>query len=316
MRTARRLSQRAIATVNGDAVEGGFKSRSCHNEPVAPPVSERLLPNCVIVGAPKAGTTSLAAYLSAHPAVFMSPAKELRFFDDDSRWARGGDWYAMQFRGSHRHVVRGEATPTYLSSSLAAARMAELVPGAKLIALLREPGARAYSEYNFALGYGAEVPSFESIVGGCEDLPTEGDSPFLWRSRYLPQLQAYSQFLGHGQMLILLFEELRHDPEGTFERVCSFLEVEPLAPGNLGTVYNSSRRFRSPALRLFMEGVWTSLPRGLMERLDRLNSVPVEYPPLSDTLAHRLNELFASENAALARWLDLDLSSWDMAVSQ
>lgn len=268
------------------------------------------LPDYLVIGAPKAGTTSLAAYLAAHPDVFMTPAKEVRFFDDEQRFARGPEWYARYFRGAEAFRRRGEATPTYLTSPVAPARMAEVVPGARLVAVLRQPAARAYSAYHHEQGWGAGHPPFEELVDRCRGLPTPDADPLLWGSRYLPQLRAVTAHFSEEQLLVVLFEDLQRDPAGTFARVCRFLDVEERAPGNLGTVYNSSRRLRSRVVRQVMEGVWTLFPERLMQWLDRLNSVPVRYPPLEPQVESRIEAMFADENAALARWLGLDLSPW------
>src|SRR4051812_3713277 len=94
----------------------------------------------------KAGTTSLAAWLSAHPSVFMPRSKEVHFFD--TFHPRGEDWYATHFaQATERHARVGEATPGYMFFPDAAGRMAELLPDARLIAVLRHPAERAWSHY-------------------------------------------------------------------------------------------------------------------------------------------------------------------------
>src|SRR4051812_23135116 len=101
-----------------------------------------LLPNLLVIGAAKAGTTSLWHYLDAHPSVFMAPAKELHFFDLDENWNRGIPWYAEHFAGSESSPVVGEATPGYTRyphRPHAAARAAATVPDARLIYLVRDP---------------------------------------------------------------------------------------------------------------------------------------------------------------------------------
>src|SRR5437879_3262477 len=95
------------------------------------------LPDLLIVGAMKAGTTSLAAWLRAHPQVFMTEEKELHFFD--ARWARGVDWYHEQFAAAPETVLAGEATPAYMVRPVFIERMASVVPGARLLVMLRNP---------------------------------------------------------------------------------------------------------------------------------------------------------------------------------
>src|SRR5882724_1563681 len=94
-------------------------------------------PTFLIVGAAKAGTTSLAAYLSGHPDVFMAKEKELHFFDRDRRYNRGWQWYCDRFSTSGSAIAVGEATPTYMWLPKAVERMVEHLPRAQLIAILR-----------------------------------------------------------------------------------------------------------------------------------------------------------------------------------
>src|SRR5947208_14127778 len=101
------------------------------------------LPDFLIVGAMKAGTTSLAAWLRAHPDVFMPPQKEIHFFD--AQWERGVPWYADQFAGAPEGALVGEATPAYMVTTAFLDRMASVVPNARLLVVLREPVARAWS---------------------------------------------------------------------------------------------------------------------------------------------------------------------------
>ena len=103
-----------------------------------------MLPNYLIIGAPKCGTTSLAAWLDEHPQVYMVPEKELHFFS--GYWEQGLDWYEQCFVPNGKPLV-GEASPSYLENPVARERIASVLPGAKLIAMMRNPVDRAYSQY-------------------------------------------------------------------------------------------------------------------------------------------------------------------------
>jgi hypothetical protein len=105
------------------------------------------LPNFLIVGAMKSGTTSLARYLGAHPQAYVAPEKEINFFERGYVWNRGVDWYASRFEGAGDALAVGEASPSYMYWPTAIERMASVVPDARLIALLRDPVERAYSHY-------------------------------------------------------------------------------------------------------------------------------------------------------------------------
>ena len=120
------------------------------------------LPNFLVIGAGKSGTTSLAAYLDAHPDVFMAHQKEVRFFD--RYWHEGVDWYAAKFAAAAGKAAVGEASPSYLQSAEAPARTAQTIPGAKLIALLRNPVDRAYSAWTNLHEQGRDPRSFADAV--------------------------------------------------------------------------------------------------------------------------------------------------------
>ncbi|MGH2726565.1 MAG: sulfotransferase domain-containing protein, partial [Actinomycetota bacterium] len=122
------------------------------------------LPNFLILGAMKAGTTSLAYWLGEHPDVFLAPGKELFFFNVPQRWELGVDWYRSQFAGSEGKIARGEATPGYLGHPQAAERIAATLPDVRLIALLRHPADRAYSQYWHNRATGTETRTFARMV--------------------------------------------------------------------------------------------------------------------------------------------------------
>ncbi len=152
-----------------------------------------------------------------------------------------------------------------------AQRIAALIPGVRLIAILRNPVDRAYSAYQHVVGWGAKPPPFDEVVASVSQLPDADSNPYLWGSRYLPQLQEFRKHFTNEQMLVLLFEDLRREPLSTFYRVCDFIGVVQFQPRDIGVVHNQSRRYRSVRARLLMERVWASMPHNLMRRLDQLN---------------------------------------------
>src|SRR5438309_2284856 len=107
-----------------------------------------MLPNLIVIGAARCGTTSLHKYLAAHPEIAMSREKELSFFVEEKNWSRGLGWYAAQFGA--QAPVRGESSPAYSAFPLyrgVPERMARTVPDAKLVYLVRDPIARIASHY-------------------------------------------------------------------------------------------------------------------------------------------------------------------------
>lgn len=201
------------------------------------------LPDFVIIGGKKCGTTFLYHLLSRHPHVAPATEKEVHYFD--TRFDRGDDWYRSHFPApvhkEGRKVVTGEASPFYLYHPHAARRAAATVPRAKLIALLRDPVDRAYSDYHHKARRGHEPLTFEQAIEAEEDrlrgekekiLADEGYRgrnfrafSYLSRSIYVDQLKAWREFFDADQMLILKSEDMFEDTPATLKRVADFLDL-------------------------------------------------------------------------------------------
>ena len=249
--------------------------------------SLRPLPGFLILGAQKAGTTALYAYLRRHPGVTGPSWKEVSFFD--RHWARGERWYRGNFppRFRARAAAVGEASPSYLFHPLAPARAASLVPGAKLIVLLRNPVDRAFSHYQHEVALGREPLSFEDALDREEErLAGELDRmradpayfshawwnhSYVLRGRYAEQLETWLRPFPREQLLVLSTEELGADTEAAYARVLDFLG---LAPHTLPSFPHVFRR---------------------------------EYAPMPEETRARLAATFAEPNARLYELLGRDL---------
>jgi hypothetical protein len=270
------------------------------------------LPNFLIIGAMRSGTSSLAYYLRDHPQVFMARNKELHFFTD--RFDNGLDWYRYQFGGGDGHAVVGEATPTYMYDPVAVERMAAVLPVAKLVAVLRNPVDRAYSHYWHQVEKGRETASFAEAVAAEPDriAGREGWERRAWayvdKGRYRRQLDCVCSFYPRDAIHVILFEDLRDRPDATFASVCEFLGVDTAyAPPTLGRVVNPHIRVRSERVRRATR----RLPKRLQDLVGRINAPPTEYPPMEPGMRATLTRTFEPENDALAGWLGRDLSAWD-----
>lgn len=258
------------------------------------------LPNFVVVGAPRSGTTSLWHYLRAHPDVFMAPSKELRFFNSDAV-AGGLDEYRANFKGWRGERAVGEASPQYMYSTDAMRRMVELLPDARLIVVLRSPVDRAYSDYWLRAATGQEHRSFPEVIAA-------GGSVYVKRGRYLPFLQQVCELYPRAALRIELFEELVGSPGSVYRSVCEHLGVAPdFVPPALGKQTNSFVRFRSLRFRKFHR----RLPDRLRKVVGRLNATKDEYPEMDGALRTELHASFRDDNERLANWLGRDLSAWD-----
>jgi hypothetical protein len=265
------------------------------------------LPDWLIIGAAKSGTTSLASWLGHHPDVYATPQKELHYFDREL--ARGEQWYRSMFAAARDDQLAGEATPAYLYLPDVPSQVKALMPDVRLIAILRHPVERAYSHYWHARNWGADVPSFDEVV----TLALDGEarwSHLVDRGRYAEQLDRW-----HGRGLhpkVLLFEDVARDPQGVFADVCDHLGLPHREVEEVGSVLNTSHRRRSPRLRTAMERVrlWERAP-GLAQRVDALNTAPVSYPAMDAATRARLLAHYAPDTARLRGLLDRPLEDWD-----
>jgi hypothetical protein len=257
------------------------------------------LPNFVVVGAMRSGSTSLYKYLQPHPQVWM-PRKEIHFFD--RRWDHGLDWYRARFDGWSGEPAVGEATPTYLSDPAAVDRMAATIPEARPVAILRDPVDRAYSHYWMERIRQREDRSFEDAVA-------DDDAGYLARGRYLPQLMRLAGAFPRDRIHVVLFDDLRDDPGAAYTAVCRFLDVDPaFRPPRLGERVNRFVSFRSMRVRDARRRLPKAFRIGRI--VGRLNAVEGEYPPMAPATEARLRREMAADNAALAEWLGRDLSAW------
>jgi len=227
------------------------------------------LPDFVVIGGKKCGTTFFYHLLSQHPLIEPAAAKELHFFD--RHFDEGLEWYRRCFPAPRwedgRRTITGEATPGYMRSSLAPVRMARAVPQARLIALLRNPVDRAYSDYQMVLRKGRETRSFEEAVEakvgkwrarrfGGEDKTSkhkeDGGGPddsarhYVSRGLYVYQLLRWSEFFDKEQMLVLKSEDFFENPTDTLKRTLSFLGLPEWEPQASELDSNRTRRRYEP----------------------------------------------------------------------
>ncbi len=254
--------------------------------------SFRVLPDFLILGAQKAGTTSLHSYLEAHPCVLRAAAKEIHFFD--LRYDRGVDWYRANFptgvvravarRAGRRPALSGDASPYYLFHPLAPRRACDTVPGARLIVLLREPVARAYSHYRHAVRLGLEdSPTFAEAIareesrlaGERERIMADGEyasfhhrhHSYLARGLYAEQLRAWFACFPRERFLVLRSEDLFAGTGATFARVLAFLGLPAWQPPSFDEFNRGDDTALDPVLRAELRSRFTAAARDLRDLL-------------------------------------------------
>jgi hypothetical protein len=188
------------------------------------------LPDFVVIGAPKCGTTFLYHLLTKHPHIEPSAFKELHYFD--LLFEEGTEWYRQCFlpprQKNGRETITGEGTPSYLLHPLAAERMAGVIPDAKLIVLLRNPVDRTYSAYHHRAKNREKIQTFEETVEAAFDAPNAG---FLSQSIYVDHLLRWSKFFDREQMLVLKSEDFFERPREVLKLVLDFLDLPDWEPG-------------------------------------------------------------------------------------
>jgi hypothetical protein len=239
------------------------------------PLAEQLsgdigaLPDFVIIGAQKGGTSFLYYLLTRHPLVEPAARKELHFFDQPEHFDKGAEWYRRCFPrvGSKdgQRSITGEATPYYLFDPPVAERMAKIVPKTQLIALLRNPIDRAYSHYQMQVKRGTEPRSFEEAI-------EQPHSSYVSRGIYVDQLLRWFEFFSKEQMLILKSEDFFERPVETLKVVLTFLDLPDWQPEaselqqrrHTGTY----RQKMDPATRRRLEAYFEPYNQRLYEYLD------------------------------------------------
>jgi sulfotransferase family protein len=179
-----------------------------------------MLPNLIVIGAQKCGTTSLHQYLRLHPEISMSQPKELDFFVQEHNWRRGLAWYERHF--DREAAIRGESSPSYTNYPEyrgVPERMAQLVPDSKLIYLVGDPLKRIVSHYIHHYAAGG------TRLGIDEELGDPDGSVYVAHSLYFTQLSRYLRVFPESSMLVIAQEDLLNDRLTTLRRVFRFLGV-------------------------------------------------------------------------------------------
>lgn len=291
-----------------------------------------MLPNLLIVGAQKCGTSSLHRYLSLHPDVSMSDPKELDFFikPDDTvfpagNWPRGVDWYRSHF--AEPSAVRGEASPNYTAYPLARGvpeRAAELLGEARIIYMVRDPIDRIVSHYIHRRATGAESRPLDKVID--ESLASERDAPaagLLCRSMYYMQLERWLRSFPERDLLVVAQEDLLHRRLETIATVFRFLGVDDAfaSPGFEATEQVSDAK-RPPTrlegwLRRRRPGraPWAApaTPRTRATRAVRaLTSRKVDRPLVAQRHRERLEGRFADDVSQLRTFTGQSFPGWSV----
>jgi hypothetical protein len=251
-------------------------------------------PNLFVVGAPKAGTTSLWRYLGQHPDIFMSPEKEPRFFSSSRKLEsdQATEAYLELFAAAGHEKLRGEASPTYMSRTTTAKEIHRVAPGARIVISLREPVERTHSSYMSLVNDGVEQRSFrEAVEDDLADRRRPGAPVYVKRRLYAPGVRRYQKLFG-AQVFVLFFEELTKRPAKVMEELYGFLGVDPGFAEQLDPkAHNQFKVPRNRAVQRAMPArqlVRAMLPSAARERVNRAVMKPAAKPRPEPEVVERL----------------------------
>jgi hypothetical protein len=292
-----------------------------------------ILPNFFIIGAAKAGTTSLFNILNSHSQVFGSPVKETNFFSNDEKFQKGYDWYQNSFfQNASTYPVRMEASPAYLTWSTKTAphfKEAYKSSDVKFAAIFRDPVQRAYSHYWHRVRLGHEDLSFEDAIQTEQDRlhknwdelyrTGNGKYGYFRAGCYASRLHPFLEHFDRSRFIFLLQDDLlpKNFPD-SINRLLHFLkinEVEKLSsersneatlPRNrwfIKMYWALKQTFLKPLYRQWAPQQFRKIIRGYL-------FPPSKYPPMNEDFERKLRLMYLEEIQQLEQVIDRELSSW------
>lgn len=274
-----------------------------------------MLPDFIIIGAMKCGTSSLYHYLSLHPQVGMSDIKEVDFFIAENNFDKGIGWYESQFQGNFDTF--GEASPNYTKAHYfqgVPRRMHELLPDVKLIYLVRDPVERLISHYLHNYSEGREHRSIE------EALSTLEENHYVLCSRYFWQLEHYLTYFDREQLLIVPSYQLKTNRRETLSRIFDFIGVDTsfyTDEFEQERHKSSKKRRKGRFSRYLLESPIIKqlkgfVPDAVKNLIKRATRPEVSRPELSPSLRTRLQDYLRADVKQLQELSGHEFTSWKL----
>lgn len=312
-----------------------------------PAVHSSQIPNFFVVGAPKAGTTSLYRYLRQHPAIWMSPIKEPSFFapevvdftarsrrryEADAAGLRAYlagpmttlrshgftlEWeqYLKLFRDAGGATARGDASGNYLPSATAPAAIRQRIPDARIVMILRDPADRLFSQYASAVAVGNAHGSFDEWITQQQRAESARSPRYgpIWTGMYAQHLSRWRAVFPADRIHVILYEDYRDRVDAVLSDVFAFLGVDPTMRAGTAKRYNVTMVPRWPRLDARMTAIKpllrAALPQSLRVRARAWYRRPSEQHATQADRA-RLISVYGDEVRELADLLGRDLSAW------
>ncbi len=291
---------------------------------------QMIQPNLFIVGAPKAGTTSLYAYLEDHPDVYMSPIKETNYFTYQAIKEQGLYYkeehistlaqYQNQFQEHTTEQVIGEASVSYLFYPGTAKKLHDFNPNAKIVMVLRQSIDRGFSHYlmDSRLGF-VDRLSFEDIIFQKSNHPQQDlyYQQFIELGLYYEQVKQYYDYFDPNQIKVFLFEDLKADVAAIMQELYDFLEIDASFQTALETTHNPFLAPRNAVVGDLYKQKWirntvtTLLPAGVTTYVKSKFFDKSKKPILLPQSRSYLNQLYQEDWQRLAKLINRNLDHWN-----
>ena len=293
------------------------------------------VPDLIVIGAARSGTTSLHHYLGQHPDIFMCPVKEPNYFafagqspkfrGAGTRWFRRNSVhdpgkYRALFAGAHDEKIVVEVSPLYLHAAQAPARIKEEAGDARLIAVLRHPVERAYAAFMGARREGVEP--CDQFLDAINDEPRRLEHSLtvgglVRKGFYCQHLSRYYELFDHEQIRVYLYEDLVADPYGLIRDIFGFVGIDEGFVPDMSRRYNRSGTIRNSLLRAFWTGsfplrntIRPYVPETWRDAAYFRITKNVVKPPMPAEARDKLMEVYREDITGLAELLGRDLSHW------
>lgn len=286
-------------------------------------------PSVFIVGAPKAGTTALHAFLDRHPSVLMSKIKEPNYFSAEVLRSQNlyyqadriesEEKYLSLFQTKGNETIAGEASVSYLYYTGIAERIAEFNPNARILIALRNPVQRAYSHYAMDYSLGLVNEKFDAIIrdGGKSDRLKPYYRQYVWLGNYTEQISRYLNVFSEDQVKIILQEDLKSNAGAVLQSLCTFLQIDPGPASEPLAEKNVSRSAKNPFIRnLYANRSLRKIARALggeklSEQIKKQFFKADSIPPAEAETLQLLKDYYKPGLGPLQDLIHRDLSSWN-----
>ncbi|MCS4041582.1 sulfotransferase domain-containing protein [Salinibacter ruber] len=276
-------------------------------------MQDRLLPDFIIVGTMKSGTSTLSGYIEQHDSVYM-PNRELHYFYNVGKgnWDKKLNWYKSHFK-EKRGQLCGEKTPTYSYLKQVPLRIKKTVPDVKLIWIFRNPVDRAYSNYWHAVCEGAETLSFgEAIRNEEERVKNDIWKGYVRRGIYSRQVSRYLEHFDKSDMHFCTFENMVKNTQKVINKCYEFLDVETYHSGHIDNSRKNNPTYLpiSPYIRYQTRRIFgkTSVISKVEKIVNR--RMYKGYHNMDKHIRHKLQKFYKPHNDTLEELTGLNLSQW------